>query len=138
MDFQNRKPKVLFIEDDMTLSSLFTMRMTREGFEVLNVNDGETALQQAKEYRPDLVVVDLMMPNLSGYDVIDILRNTMETSTTKIVVLSALSQPEDIDKAKKLGADDYIVKSQMVVDDIMDRLREHLGMGPSTLRSGLS
>jgi DNA-binding response OmpR family regulator len=137
MDDTTHAPKVLFIEDDITLSNLFTMRMKAEGFNVLPVNDGDTALQQAKEFRPDLVVVDLMMPNLSGYDVIDILRNTMETSVSKIVVLSALNQPEDIDKALKMGADDYIVKSQMVIDDIMDRLRGHLEMGPSKLRSGL-
>lgn len=135
MDIGNKNPKVLFIEDDLTLSSLFTMRMQAEGFEVLAVNDGDTALARAKEFRPDLVLCDLMMPNISGYDVIDILRNTMETSASKIVVISALSQPEDIEKAKKLGADEYIIKSQMSIDDIMDRLRNLLGLAPSTLRA---
>jgi DNA-binding response OmpR family regulator len=137
MDFSNRKPRVLFVEDDMTLSTLFTLRMKAEGFEVLPVNDGDAALQQAKVFKPDLVLCDLMMPNLSGYDVIDILRNTMETSLCKIVVISALSQPDDIKKAMDLGADDYIVKSQLVIDEIMDKLREHLGLPPSTIKSGL-
>lgn len=109
--------------------------MKAEGFEVSAVNDGDTALQVAKEFKPDLILCDLMMPNLSGYDVIDILRNTMETSVSKIVVISALSQPEDIKKAMEMGADDYIIKSQVVIDEIMDRLRGLLGLAPSTLKS---
>ena len=135
MDSGNRKPRILFIEDDLTLSALFTMRMQAEGFEVCEVNDGDAALQVAKEFKPDLILCDLMMPNINGYDVIDILRNTMETSASKIVVISALSQQEDIDKARQLGADDYIVKSQMVVDDIMNRLRSHLALPPSKIKT---
>jgi DNA-binding response OmpR family regulator len=137
MDVSSKKPRVLFIEDDLTLSSLFTVRMQAEGFEVYQAHDGDTALQVAKEFHPDLVLCDLMMPNLSGYDVIDIMRNTVETANAKIVVISALSQPEDIDKAMKLGADDYIVKSQVVIDDIMDRLRKLLEMPPSGIKSGI-
>jgi DNA-binding response OmpR family regulator len=137
MDVGTKKPKILFIEDDLTLSSLYTLRMQAEGFEVMAVHEGETALQSAKTFHPDLVLCDLMMPNLSGYDVIDILRNTVETANAKFVVISALSQPEDIEKAKKLGADDYIVKSQVVIDEIMDRLRSLLGLPPSTIKSGI-
>lgn len=135
MDEGIRTPKILFIEDDLTLSTLFTMRMRAEGFEVQEAHDGDKALQAAKEFRPDLILCDLMMPNLSGYDVIDILRNTPETASTKIVVISALSAPEDIEKAKKLGADDYIVKSQVVVDDIMNRLRKLLDLPPSSINT---
>lgn len=137
MDYSIRKPKILFIEDDLTLASLFTMRMEAEGFEVCQAHDGDAALQSAKEFRPDLVLCDIMMPHVNGYDVIDILKNTNETANAKIVVISALSQPEDIEKAMKLGADDYIVKSQVVVDDIMNRLRSLLGLPPSTLSSGV-
>jgi DNA-binding response OmpR family regulator len=137
MDTDAKKSKILFIEDDLTLASLFTMRMQAEGFEVLQAHDGDTALQSVKQFHPDLVLCDLMMPNLSGYDVIDILRNTVETANAKIVVISALSQQEDIDKALKLGADDYIVKSQVMIDDIMDRLRKLLGLPPSAIRSGI-
>lgn len=137
MDVSSKKPRILFIEDDLTLSSLFTVRMQAEGFEVYQAHDGDTALQVAKEFHPDLVLCDLMMPNLSGYDVIDIMRNTVETANAKIVVISALSQPEDIEKAMKLGADDYIVKSQVVIDDIMDRLRKLLGLPPSSVRVGV-
>jgi CheY-like chemotaxis protein len=135
MDNGHHRPKILFIEDDLTLSALFTLRLRAEGFEVYEVNDGDKALQVAKEFRPDLILCDLMMPSLNGYDVIDILRNTVETGAAKIVVISALSQQEDLDKAMRLGADDYIVKSQVAVDDIMDRLRTQLSLPPSNIRT---
>jgi DNA-binding response OmpR family regulator len=128
MDFRNQKPKILYIEDDLTLSSLFTLRLQADGFEVMTMNDADSALQAAKDFKPDLILTDLMMPNLSGFDIIDILHNTMETSLSKIVVISALGDPADIEKAKQLGADEYIVKSQVVLDDIVARLRAVLGM----------
>lgn len=115
-------PKLLYIEDDHTLASIYVTRMQTEGFEVLHCTNGEAALQALRDFRPDLIVVDLMMPSLSGYDTIDILRNTLQTANTKIVVMSALSQPEDIQKAKDMGADDYIIKSQVMIDDVMKRL----------------
>ncbi|HEY6736079.1 MAG TPA: response regulator [Candidatus Saccharimonadia bacterium] len=125
-------PRILMVEDDLTLADLYQMRMEAEGFEVKQCNDGEEALQAAKEFHPQLIVMDLMMPRLNGFDTIDILRHTPEFATTKIVVLSAMSQPEDIQKAKSLGADEYLVKSQMVISDVMARLREMLGLPPRT------
>lgn len=74
MDTNSSNPKVLFIEDDLTLSALFAMRMQAEGFDVTTASNPESALQKAKAIQPDLILCDLMMPNVSGYDVIDILR----------------------------------------------------------------
>jgi DNA-binding response OmpR family regulator len=137
MDPVTKKPKILFVEDDPTLSGLFKMRMEAEGFEVLAVNDGESALKQGPAFQPDLVLSDLMMPNVSGYDVISALRGNPATSQCKIIILSALSRPEDVEKAKTLGADDYLVKSQVVTDDIMDRIRSLLGLPPGTFKTGM-
>lgn len=128
MDYSNRKPKVLLIEDDLTLSNLFTIRMEAEDFEVLAVNEGDKALQSAKDFRPDLILCDLMMPGISGYDIIDILRNTPETMGCKIAVMSALSEPDDVNKARQLGADDFIVKSQVQLEDMILRLRKLLDL----------
>lgn len=129
------KPRVLFLEDDKSLSSLFALRMQAEGIEVMQVYDGENAFEETRKFLPDLVLCDLMMPGVSGFDVIDILRNTPETGNVKIVVMSALSQEDDIQKAKALGADDFLVKSQLSMGDVMDRLRAHLGMGPSPIKT---
>lgn len=118
--------KILLVEDDQTLSETYTERFTAEGFELKSAKNGEEAMALALAFKPDLILLDIMMPKVSGFDVIDILRNTPETADIKIIVLSALGQQEDIDKAKSLGADDYLVKSQVVLADIVDRVRQHL------------
>jgi CheY-like chemotaxis protein len=69
-----------------------------------------------------------MMPKISGFDVLDILRNTPETTNMHIIMLTALSQPKDKERAEKLGVDDYLVKSQVVIADVIERIRHHLGM----------
>jgi DNA-binding response OmpR family regulator len=72
-----------------------------------------------------------MMPKISGFDVLDILRNTPETANVRIIMLTALSQESDMEKAKNLGVDDYLVKSQVVIADVVDRIKYHLGMSNS-------
>src|SRR5436190_17937839 len=84
--------KILFVEDDEALASVYMMRLEAEGFQVRRVPNGEDALAAAMEYRPDLILLDVMMPKVSGFDVLDILRNTPETANIKIVMLTALSQ----------------------------------------------
>lgn len=120
--------KILLVEDDETLSETYIQRFSAEGFDVKRVPNGEEALSAALSFKPDLVLLDIMMPKVNGFDVLDILRNTPETVNSRIVVLSALSQPEDMEKAKELGADDYLVKSQVVLADIVDRVKQHLGI----------
>jgi CheY-like chemotaxis protein len=77
-------------------------------------------------YKPDLVLLDVMMPKVSGFDVLDILRNTPETANLKVIMLTALSQDSDKQRAEALGADDYLVKSQVVIADVVDRIKQHL------------
>ena len=88
--------------------------------------NGEDALATALNYKPDLVLLDVMMPKVSGFDVLDILRNTPETAGLKVIMLTALSQDSDKDRAKALGVDDYLVKSQVVIADVVDRIKHHL------------
>jgi DNA-binding response OmpR family regulator len=116
------------VEDDEALASVYLTRLEAEGFEVRRVNNGEDALATAEEYRPDLVLLDVMMPKVNGFDVLDILRNTPETANMKIIILTALSQESDKARAEALGADDYLVKSQVVITDVVNRIRHHLGM----------
>src|SRR4051794_28375025 len=120
------KPKILFVEDDQGLAQVYKTRLETEGFEVSHCSDGEKALSQALEFKPDLILLDIMMPKISGFDVLDILRNTPGTAKTKIVILSALSQPSDQDKAKELGADEYLVKSQVVIADVVAAIKGSL------------
>jgi CheY-like chemotaxis protein len=92
------------------------------------VENGEDALAAAVEYRPDLILLDAMMPKISGFDVLDILKNTPETMNIGIIMLTALSQEKDKQRAEALGVDEYLVKSQVVISDVVERVRHHLGL----------
>jgi DNA-binding response OmpR family regulator len=120
--------KILLVEDDDGLANVYRTRLETEGFKVNRVPNGEDALASAIEFRPDLILLDVMMPKVSGFDVLDILRNTPETANIKVVMLTALSQDSDKQKAEKLGADDYMVKSQVVIADVVERVKHHLGV----------
>ena len=120
--------KILLVEDDEGLATVYTTRLEAEGFSIKHVPNGEDALSTAIEYRPDLILLDVMMPKISGFDVLDILRNTPETNNVKIIMLTALNQDKDMERAKNLGVDDYLVKSQVVIADVVERIKFHLGM----------
>jgi DNA-binding response OmpR family regulator len=124
----SKQKKILLVEDDDALASVYQTRLQAEGFDVKRVPNGEDALAAALEYQPDLTILDVMMPKVSGFDVLDILRNTPETAKLKVVMLTALSQESDKNRAKSLGADDYLVKSQVVIADVVDRIKHHLGV----------
>lgn len=122
------KKKILLVEDDEALAKVYIARLQLEGFDVNHVSNGEDALSTAVSYKPDLILLDAMMPKITGFDVLDILRNTPETMNIRIIMLTALSQPKDRERAEKLGVDDYLVKSQVVISDVIDRVKHHLGM----------
>ena len=124
------KKKILLVEDDEALANVYKSRLDIEGFETQWVGNGEDALAIALKFRPDLVLLDVMMPKISGFDVLDILRNTPETANIHVIMLTALSQPKDKERADTLGVDDYLVKSQVVIGDVMERVRHHLGLPP--------
>jgi DNA-binding response OmpR family regulator len=122
------KKKILLVEDDTALAAVYKSRLELEGFDIREVNNGEDALSAAVQYKPDLILLDAMMPKISGFDVLDILRNTPDTSNVRIIMLTALSQPKDKERAEALGVDDYLVKSQVVIGDVVERVKHHLGI----------
>lgn len=126
MDAQ--KKKILLVEDDEALAEVYKSRLEIEGFETKWAENGEVALVDAKAFKPDLILLDAMMPKISGFDVLDILRNTPETANIHVIMLTALGQPKDKERAQALGVDDYLVKSQVVIGDVVERVRYHLGM----------
>lgn len=122
------KKKILLVEDDTTLAEVYLSRLELEGFEVKHVANGELALATTIEFKPDLIVLDAMMPKINGFDVLDILRNTPETTNIRVIMLTALSQAKDKQRATELGVDDYLVKSQVVISDVVERIKHHLGV----------
>jgi DNA-binding response OmpR family regulator len=122
------KKKILLVEDDTALAAVYKSRLELEGFDIREVNNGEDALSASIEFKPDLILLDAMMPKISGFDVLDILRNTPETAGIRVIMLTALSQPKDKERAESLGVDDYLVKSQVVIGDVVERVKFHLGL----------
>ncbi len=123
-----RSRRILLVEDDDALANVYITRLEAEGFTMMRVSNGEDALATVKEFRPDLVMLDIMMPKVSGFEVLDILRNSPDTMNLKVMVLSALGQEADKQKAEALGADDYLVKSQVVIADVTNRIKKLLGL----------
>ncbi len=122
--------KILLVEDDSNLREIYAARLEAEGYEVATANDGEEGLAVAVKERPQLVIADVMMPKISGFDMLDILRTTPETKDVKVIVMTALSQDEDRQRGESLGADRYFVKSQVVLEDLVATVKELLADVP--------
>lgn len=118
--------KVLLVEDDNNLREIYEARLSAEGYEITTAQNGEEALSVAKDVKPDLIISDVMMPRISGFEMLDILRNTNELKDTKVIMLTALGQTEDRGRADNLGADKYLVKSQVTLEDIVNASHELL------------
>jgi CheY-like chemotaxis protein len=110
--------KIMLVEDDNNLREIYEARLLAEGYQIVSAKDGEEALALAVKEKPDLIISDVMMPKISGFDMLDILRSTPETKNTKVIMMTALSQTEDKGRADKLGADRYLVKSQVTLEDV--------------------
>lgn len=119
-------PKILLVEDDSNLREIYGARLEAEGYEIVSASDGEEALALAVREQPDLIISDVMMPKISGFDMLDILRSTPETKDVKVIVMTALSQEEDRQRGEQLGADRYVVKSQVTLDDVVTMVQDLL------------
>ena len=119
--------KVMLVEDDDSLREIYSIRLTAEGYTIVSARDGEEALAVAVRERPDLIVSDVMMPKISGFDVLDILRSTPETKDIKVIMMTALSSEEERMRGEALGADRYLVKSQVGIEDVVNAVHEVLG-----------
>ena len=119
--------KVMIVEDDTSLREIYSIRLTAEGYEVVSAGDGEEALAVAVREKPDLVISDVMMPKISGFDMLDILRSTPETKDIKVIMMTALSSEDQRKRGEGLGADRYLVKSQVGIEDVINTVHEVLG-----------
>jgi CheY-like chemotaxis protein len=118
--------KVMLVEDDNNLREIYQLRLQAEGYDIVTAKDGEEALVVAKAEKPELIISDVMMPKISGFEMLDILRNTDGLKDVKIIMLTALGQTDDQARADKLGADRYLVKSQVTLEDIAKTAHELL------------
>lgn len=128
--------KIMVVEDDASLREIYSIRITAEGYDVVSAGDGEEALAMAVREKPDLILSDVMMPKISGFDMLDILRSTPETSKIKVVMMTALSADDQRARGERLGADRYLVKSQVGIEDVVNTIHEVLGDKPTATPAG--
>lgn len=119
--------KVMIVEDDDSLREIYAIRLTAEGYAVVSAHDGEEALAVAVRERPDLIISDVMMPKISGFDMLDILRSTPETANIRVIMMTALSSEDQRERGEGLGADRYLVKSQVGIEDVVNTVHDVLG-----------
>ena len=118
--------RILIIEDDEFISDVYQKKLALEGYSVDLARDGEEALRKIREQKPDLVLLDIMIPLRDGFQVLSDMRNDSSLSDIRVMVMSNLSQGKDIARAKELGAVDYIVKSNVGLPEIVARVRRQL------------
>lgn len=123
--------KILLVEDDVNLRDIYTARLSAENHQITTASDGEEALTAAMRDRPDVIVLDVMIPKISGFDVLDILRSTPEIKDTKVVMMTALSQDTDKTKGEALGANRFLIKSQATLEDVVQTVNDLLGSPPN-------
>ncbi len=119
--------KIMLVEDDNSLREIYSIRLTAEGYAIVSAGDGEEALAVAVKERPDLIISDVMMPKISGFDMLDILRSTPETQNIKVIMMTALSSEDQRERGESLGADRYLVKSQVGIEDVVNAVHDVLG-----------
>ena len=123
-------PKILLVEDDNNLREIFEMRLQAEGYKTVSAGDGEAALDVAVKEKPDLIIADIMMPKLSGFEMLETLRAAPEMASVKVIMMTALGQAEDRARGEKLGVVKYLVKSQVTLEDFVRVVREVLPPSP--------
>lgn len=123
--------KIMLVEDDKSLREIYSIRLVAEGYDIVSAGDGEEALGLAVQEKPDLIISDVMMPKISGFDMLDILRSTPETKDIKVIMMTALSSDEQRQRSEALGAAKHLVKSQCGIEDVINAVHEVLGDKPN-------
>lgn len=118
--------KILIIEDDRFLRELIARKLTAEGFSVLEGVDGEEGIKKAKKEKPDLVLLDLILPGVDGFGVLTRMKEDPSLALIPVIILSNLGQKEEIDKGIKLGATDYLIKAHFTPNEIVEKIKNVL------------
>ena len=119
--------KILFVEDESALQKTFGDILKQEGYEMISALDGEIGLRLAKENRPNLILLDLILPKIHGFDVLKKLKEDSDTKEIPVIVLTNLEGLEDVEKALELGATTYLVKTQYSLEEVVQKIKKALG-----------
>lgn len=118
--------KILLCEDEKFVARSYMRRLKLEGYTAIHASNGEEGIEKMRSEKPDLVLLDLLMPIKNGFEVLEKVGKDDELKHIPIIVTSNLGQKSDIDEAKKLGAVDFLVKSNISLKELMEKIKEHL------------
>ena len=118
--------KILIVEDDEFLLSMYSTKFEIEGYEVIMAGDGEMGLEKAQEQKPGIILLDIMLPNMDGFDVLKKLKSDRATSSIPVILLTNLSQKQDVEQGLSMGADDYLVKAHFMPSEVVDKINRLL------------
>lgn len=118
--------KILLVEDDPFLVTLLKAKLSREGFEILHAKDGQEAIDILRKGKPDLILLDIILPQKSGFEVLEEVRSDPQLRGIPVIIISNLGQTGDIEKGKELGVIEYFVKAKISVDELSDKVKEFL------------
>ena len=118
--------KILFIEDESALQKTFGDVLKQEGYQMFSALDGEVGLRLVKTEKPDLILLDLILPKINGFEVLEKLKEDQETKDIPVIVLTHLEEMEDVQKAIELGAKDYLVKANYSLKEVVEKIKKAL------------
>jgi len=121
------KVKILLIEDDSFLASMYVTKLNLEGFEVNVAGDGEKGLEMVQNELPTLILLDIILPKMSGFDVLKDLKMDKRTKDIPVILLTNLGQREDVQKGLKLGAKDYLIKAHFMPSEVVEKIKKFIG-----------
>ncbi len=119
--------KILFVEDDEGFYNLFSAALSMRGYKIIRVADGSLAIEKAKLEKPDLILLDIILPGMSGLDILKELKEGSDTKDIKVVMLTNFGTDENVNKAVELGSDDYLMKYNVVPSELPDKIASLLG-----------
>lgn len=120
------KKKILIVEDDRFLSEMYATKLTASGFEVETAEDGQEALAKVKEQKPDLILLDIVLPKMDGFEFLRSFKKDPASEKILVVILTNLGQKEEVDKGLKLGANDYIIKAHFTPTEVVAKVKKLL------------
>ena len=118
--------RILIVEDDRFLRELIVKKLDNEGYDALEAVDGEQGLQKTKEEKPDLILLDLILPGIDGFEVLALKKDDASVSGIPVIILSNLGQKEDVEKGLGLGAVDYLIKAHFTPGEIIEKVHNIL------------
>lgn len=120
------KPKILIIEDDSFLAGMYLTKFGLEGFDVELSTDGKEGLKKARDWHPDLILLDIVLPVMDGFTVLGQLREDPDTAATPVILLTNLGQKGDVERGMGLGAADYLIKAHFMPSEVIEKVKQHL------------